>query len=87
MDEAMNSVSLQIRRAFNDAISNQVLPHIQNALRAGSGQMTQKGWNVSAEKPERNYEDNPSQKTRSSSRSEPFRSRVCDEDADNAYDR
>ena len=57
MDEEMNSVSVQIQRAINDAISNQVLPQIQNALRAGSGPMTQKGWNVmpkmtQAKKPE-----------------------------------
>ena len=40
--EVMNSVSVQIQRAINDAISNQVLPQIQNALRAGSGPVTQK---------------------------------------------
>ena len=32
MDEMMNSVSVQIQRAINEAISNQVLPQIQNAL-------------------------------------------------------
>ena len=42
--EVMSSVSAQIQRAINDAISNQVLSPIQNALKAGSGQMTQKGW-------------------------------------------
>ena len=35
-DEIMNSISVQIQRAFNDAISNQVLPQIQNAFKAGS---------------------------------------------------
>ena len=69
MDEVMNSVSVQIQRANNDAISNQVLPQIQNALKVGSGSLTQKGWNVSAERPERIAEDNSSQKIRSSSRS------------------
>ena len=49
MDEVMNSVSIQIQRAINDAISNQVLPQIQNALRAGSGPLTQKGWNLGRE--------------------------------------
>ena len=49
MDEMMNSVSVQIQRANNDAISNQVLPQIQNAFKAGSGHVTQKGWNVPAE--------------------------------------
>ena len=39
MDEVMNSVSVQIQRAINDALSNQVLPQIQKALRPGSGQM------------------------------------------------
>ena len=36
MDEMMNSVSVQIQRAINDAISNQVLPQIQNVIKAGS---------------------------------------------------
>ena len=59
MDGVMNSVSVQIKRALNDAICNQVLPQSQNALRAGSRPLTQKGWNVSDERPERNAEDNP----------------------------
>ena len=49
MDEMMNSVSVQIQRANNDAISNQLLPQIQKAFKAG--QVTQKGWNVPAERP------------------------------------
>ena len=32
MDEMMNSVSVQVQRGFNDAIGNQVLPQIQNAI-------------------------------------------------------
>ena len=35
MDEMMNSVNVRIQRAINDAISNQVLPQIQNAVKAG----------------------------------------------------
>ena len=42
MDEAMNSVSVQIQRAINDAISNQVLPQIQKSL-----------WPVKDTRPER----------------------------------
>ena len=42
--------------AINDAISNQVLPQIQNAIMTGSGQMTKKEWNVPAEGPEANTE-------------------------------
>ena len=49
MDEMMNSVSVQIQRAISDAIINQVLPQIQNALEAGAGHVTQKGWNVPAD--------------------------------------
>ena len=45
MDEMMNSVSVQIQRAINDAISNQVLPQIRNAFMAGSGHTTRTGWN------------------------------------------
>ena len=56
MDEMMKSVSVQIQRAIIDAISNQVLPQIQNVIMAGSGHVTRKGWNVLAERPEPNPE-------------------------------
>ena len=52
IDEMMNSVSVQIQRAINDAINNQVLPQIQNVIMAGSGHVTKKRWNVPAERPE-----------------------------------
>ena len=48
--------------------------------------MTQKGWNVSAERPERNSDDNPSQKFRTNSTCEPFRNRLHDKDADSIDD-
>ena len=40
MNEMMNSVSVQIQRAINDAISKQVLPQIQHVFLAGSGRVT-----------------------------------------------
>ena len=52
MDEMMNSVNIQIQRAISEAISNQVLPQIQNALMANSGHMTKERWNVPSERPE-----------------------------------
>ena len=53
----MNSVSVQIQRAaINDAISNQVLPQIQNVIKAGSGQLTKNAWNIPPERPEVNSE-------------------------------
>ena len=52
MDEMMNSVSVQIQRAINEAISSQILPQIQNSVMAGSGQLTKERWNVPAERPE-----------------------------------
>ena len=82
----MNNVSVQIQRAINDAISSQVLPQIQNVLKAGSGQSSQKGWNIPTERTERQPEDHSSQKVRSSSRSQPVRFRLYDENTDNAYD-
>ena len=86
MDEMMNSVSVQIQRAISDAISNQVLPHIQNALMAGSGDVTQKRCNVPAERPEYNAEDYRHEKIRSHTRSEFSRNRPRDEFTDQAYD-
>ena len=52
----MNSVSDQIQRAISDAISTQVLPQIQNVIKAGSGHGTRKGWDVLSERPELNSE-------------------------------
>ena len=48
----MNSVSVQIQREISDAVSNQVLSQIQNALEDGTGHLTQKEWNVPAVRPE-----------------------------------
>ena len=55
-DEIMNSVSVQIQRAINDAISTQVLPQIRNVIMAESGHRTRKGWDVPVERPEPNSE-------------------------------
>ena len=66
----MNSVSVQIQRAINYAISNQVLPQIQNAIVAESGQMTKRGWNVSDERPELKSEVQRNLNTRSNVRNE-----------------
>ena len=82
----MNSVSVQIQRFIIDAISSQVLPQIQNALKTGSGSLTQNGWNIPTGRQERHTEDHPSQKVRSSSRSEPVRTHPCDEVTFNAHD-
>ena len=56
MDEMMNSVNVQIQKAINDAISNQVIPQIQNVILAGSGRVTRKRWDVSVERLELNPE-------------------------------
>ena len=86
MDEMMNSVSVQIQRAINDAFSSQVLPQIQNALMAGSGHMTQKGWNVPAEGPEIEPEVLRSEYSRNNLKSERVRNRLNDEPMDSGYD-
>ena len=82
----MNSVSVQIQRAINDAISSQVLHQIQNAIMAGSGHMTQKGWNVPAEGPETNTEVLRNGKVRNNSKDEFAQNRHNDEPIGNAYD-
>ena len=86
MDEMMNSVNTQIQRAISDAISNQVLPQIQNVLRAGSGHLTENRWNVPAERPEVNPEDYRSKKTKSNFRSELTRECCLDNRQEQAYD-
>ena len=85
LDEMMNSVSVQIQRAISDAIGNQVSPQIQNALKTGPGYVTQKGWNVPAERPEYFAEDFRNKKLRSISRSVFIRNRLQDEFTDQAY--
>ena len=89
MDEMMNSVSVQIQRAINDAINNQVLPQIQNVIRAGSGQVTKKGWDVPSERPEVNSEGLQSDKARNDVRNEQAHGRqfIDHPDDRNAYDR
>ena len=85
----MNSVSVQIQRAINDAISNQVLPQIQNVIKAGSGQMIKNGWDVPSERPEVNSESPRSGKVRNELRSEQPHGRQFNDYSDNrnAYDR
>ena len=70
MDEMMNSVSVQIQRAISDAISTQVLPQIQNVIKAGSGHGTRKGWDVPFERPELNSEVQRNLNAKSSLRNE-----------------
>ena len=84
MDEMVNSVSVQIQRAINDALSNQGLPQIQNAIMAGSGHTTRKGWNVLAEEPEANSEVLRNVGTRDTTRSEHIQN--DDQPNHNAYD-
>ena len=72
MDEMMNSVSVQIQRAINDAISTQVLPQIQNIIMAEPGHMTKKGWDVPAERPEPNSEVQRNLNAKSSLRNEQY---------------
>ena len=86
MGEMMNSASVKIQRAINDAISSQVLPQIQDALIAGSGHMTQKGWNVPAEGSEIEPEVLRSEYSRNNLKSERVRNRLNDVPIDNAYD-
>ena len=88
MDEMMNSVSVQIQRAINVAISNQVLPQIQIAIKAGSGRMTKNGWDVPSERPEVNSEGLRSEKVRNDLRSEQTHGRQFNDHYDdrNAYD-
>ena len=82
----MSSVNVQIQRAISDAIINQILPEIQNALRSGSGHLTQNRWNVSVGRPEIDSEDNRSRKTRANLRSELIRERPNGGSTDRAYD-
>ena len=84
MDEIMNSVSVQMQRAIKDAMSSQVLPQIQNVLMAGSGHVTQKGWNAPAEGLEIDPEVLRSENSRNNLTRERVRNRLIDKPMDNA---
>ena len=86
MDQLMTSVNVHIQRAISDAISNQILPQIQNALGPGSRRSTQNRWNVPFEIPKINSEDIRYEKIRENSRSEPIRERPDAEYTGQAYD-
>ena len=86
MDEMMESLNIQSQRAISDATSNQILTQIQNALKAGSGHVTQNRRNVPVERPEINPEDYRSEKITNSSRSESIRDRLNHNYMDQAYD-
>ena len=82
-DAMMNSVSDDV----NDAIKNLVLPQTRNAIMAGSRHVTRRGWNVSAEEPEVNFEVLRNAGTRDNSRSEHTYNCHNDEQPNhNAYD-
>ena len=85
-DELMNSVSIQIQKAINDDIGNQILPQIQNVIMAGSGHVTKKRWNVPAEGPETNTEILRNEKARKNSKSELVENLLNDGATDNAHD-
>ena len=70
IDEMMNSVSIQIQRAISDAISTQVLPQIQNVIKARPGHGTREGWDVPSERPELNSEVQRNLNAKSSIRNE-----------------
>ena len=81
MDDMFNNVSSQIQRAINEAINSQVLPQIQNALMAGSGRETRRGWEVPAERPENHSEVQQNTRTRTTLINE-----QCDHAYRNAHD-
>ena len=78
-DEMMNSVSVQIQRAINDAISTQVLPQIQNVIMARSGHRTRKGWDVPSERPELNSEVQRDLNAKSSLRNGQYENQLNDD--------
>ena len=70
LDKTMSSLNTQIQKAISDAIGNQILPQIQTALNAGSGQMTQNRWSVPSERPEVYPEDTYGEKVKKTNRND-----------------
>ena len=88
MDEMTNSVSVRTQRAINNVISNQVLPQIQNAIKAISGQITKNEWDVPSERQEVDSESLRSEKAGNDVRSGQSQGRQFNDpnDGRNAYD-
>ena len=87
MDEMMNSVSVQIQRAINDAISTQVLPQIQNVIMARPGHETRKGWDIPTERPDLNSEVQRNLNAKSSLRNGQYENQLNDDYPDlNVHD-
>ena len=70
LDEIKGSVNTQIQSANTDAITNQILPHIQTALSSGSGHLTHNRWKVPSERPEFNPEEAHGEKIKKNTRCE-----------------
>ena len=85
MNDIMCSVSTQIRRTINEAISEQVLPQIQATLRSGQGHIPGRRWEASARRPECRSEEILNRNFRSSSRDELPRDFNRNEDLENAH--
>ena len=79
-------MDVQIQTAISETNIEKVLPPIQALLRADSGRMFQKGWDIPSEGPELGSEETYSQKVRNNSMSELPGSRFGDEDGENTHD-
>ena len=66
----MSSVSSQIQRAINQAISDQILPQIQATSRSGQGQVPERRWEVPTRRQGFSSEEALNRRFRSSSRDE-----------------
>ena len=82
----MSTVSTQIQRAINEAISDQILPQIQATLKSGQGHMPERRWEDTARRPEYKSEEALDRRLRSGSRHECYRFPNSNEDLQSTHD-
>ena len=66
----MSTVSSQIQRAINEAISEQILPQVQVTVKSGQGHMPERKWEDPVRRPEYRSEETLDRRFRSDSRDE-----------------
>ena len=82
----MSTVSSQIQRAINEAISDQILPQIKATLKSGEGHIPQGRWEDTGRRPEFRSEEALDRRFMSDSRDEYHRFPNRNEDLESTHD-
>ena len=87
MGDFISTVTSEIQRAINEAISDQILPQIHATLRSGQGQMPERRWEVPVRGQGYRFEDALNHRLRSNSSDEFPRVLNRNEDLESTHNR